>query len=60
MTRRTLTLRKETLTELTADDLRQIAGASGVLCPTSDGCGTGYYPSIFDPCLSVRICLDTR
>ena len=55
MPNRKLALRKSTLTELTPDDLRGIAGAdagSGVLCDVTQSCVpcTGYYPSIFDPC----------
>lgn len=64
--RRTLRLSKETLTELTPDDLRSVAGAAlptldciaslptldciGSL-PTLRGCLTGMYPT-FDGCTS--------
>ncbi len=47
MARRALTLRKDTLTELTTADLQQVAGGQETIL----FCGlTGYYPSIFDPC----------
>jgi hypothetical protein len=58
MTRK-LSLRKESLTELTTDDLTHVVGGqdSAVVCignltesiGLSCGC-TGYYPSIFDRC----------
>lgn len=53
---RKLTLKKETVTELTSDQLDQVAGGSGLSCflcqPQSDfqECITGL------PCLSVRSC----
>ena len=59
MNARTLTLRKDTLTELTNDELARVAGGSadisGLPCQTTESLGlscgcTGYYPSIFDPC----------
>lgn len=55
MAARKLSLRKDTLVELTTDDLVGIAGAapaSGALCNVTQSCVpcTGYYPSIFDPC----------
>ena len=57
MSSRKLSLRRELLTELTVGELASVAGASGLPCdievesliPTC-GC-TGYYPSIFDPCV---------
>lgn len=39
MTKRTLRLHRETLTELTCDDLRDVVGAqnqSGLTCPVGD------------------------
>jgi hypothetical protein len=60
MAARRLTLRKDTLAELTSDDLREIAGAAehSSLCNVTYSCVpcTGYYPSIFDPC-DTQICL---
>jgi hypothetical protein len=58
MAARTLTLRKDALTDLTPNDLREIAGAaqaSGAACNVTHSCVpcTGYYPSIFDPCPSM-------
>ncbi len=62
MAQRKLTLRKDTLTELTTGDLRLVAGASGDVCYLSDGCVnltesclptcgcTGHYPSINARC----------
>lgn len=58
MTSRKLSLRRERLAELTTSELRSVAGASGAPCeisvftniPTDCNC-TGYYPSIFDPCV---------
>ena len=51
-----LELSTETLRELSAEEMGQVAGggAQESLLPTCR-C-TGYYPSIFDPCISVRIC----
>jgi hypothetical protein len=55
--KRTLTLHRESLAELTAGELAVVNGGTNTqkvclqvtqLCPTF-GC-TGYYPSIFDPC----------
>ena len=47
MAARKLTLRKDTLTELSTVNLSQIVGGQ----ETVVFCGmTGYYPSIFDPC----------
>ncbi len=58
MTSRTLTLRREALTELTDGELSVVAAGTNTVdvcvaltkavCPTFE-C-TGYYPSIFDPC----------
>lgn len=60
MTSRKLTLRRERLAELSTSELQAVNGASGLPCnttqttqtiiPTDCGC-TGYYPSIFDPCV---------
>jgi hypothetical protein len=54
---RKLTLRKDTLSELSTADLTQVAGAAqqSILCNLTESClptcgCTGYYPSIFDPC----------
>ena len=45
MSARKLVLRKEAMTELSTDDLKQVAAGQEIL-----GGLTGYYPSIFDPC----------
>ena len=46
-----LAINRETVRELTGDDLKEAAGG----LPTQF-C-TGYYPSINYPCVSVRICV---
>lgn len=57
MKTRKLSLRRELLSELTTGELASVAGASGLPCNTDietliPTCGcTGYYPSIFDPCV---------
>ena len=60
MTRK-LTLRRERLAELSTSELQAVNGASGLPCNLTDGCTesiiptdcgcTGYYPSLFDPCV---------
>ena len=50
--RRTLTLAKETLTELTPGELGDVAGGATPTCPTFDGC---YLPTDF--CVSALDCL---
>ena len=73
MSSRKLTLRQETLTGLTTDELGTVAGASGPPCNTVEtaycdtmvthsvvlsGCMcTGYYETLNMPCDSNRICL---
>ena len=55
MAARKLSLRKDTLTELSTVDLgRVVAGQETIAF-----CGlTGYYPSLFDPCTvrETRVC----
>lgn len=57
--RRRLTLRKETLSELTTEELAKLAGGQDTktLIPTNR-C-TGYYPSINAPCPTFRECIAT-
>ena len=52
-----LELSTETIRELTAEEMGQVAGgvAQESLLPTCR-C-TGYYPSINAPCVSERICV---
>lgn len=56
MTSRTLSLRRERLTELVTSELESVNGASGPPCEPTLGslvptCGcTGHYPTILEPC----------
>ena len=61
---RKLSLRQETLADLTTDELGSVAAASGLPCqlltqqtclPSQCGC-TGYYPSLNAPCVSQEAC----
>lgn len=45
---RTLSLRKDTLTELATAELESVVGGQQSIVPTC--VCTGYYPSLFDPC----------
>ena len=53
MAARKLSLRKDTLTELSTADLAQVVAGQDAL-----GGFTGYYPSLFDPCTvrETRVC----
>jgi hypothetical protein len=55
--RRRLTLRKETLSELSTEQLAAIAAGQDAktLLPTCQ-C-TGYYPTINAPCQTVQVCI---
>ncbi|MFN2464163.1 MAG: class I lanthipeptide [Candidatus Dormibacteria bacterium] len=48
-----LSLNRETVRELTREELRQAAG--GVIALPTQMC-TGYYPSINYPCVSYKVC----
>jgi hypothetical protein len=48
MAQRKLSLRKDTLAELTSDDLAQVIGGQQSIIPTC--VCTGYYPSLNAPC----------
>jgi hypothetical protein len=61
--KRRLTLRSETLVELTTDELNGLAGGlqavtQGCERPTIDRCLTGYYPSLNAPCTTLLRPLD--
>jgi natural product precursor len=54
-----LELSTETIRELTADEMREVAGGAAAqqsILPTCQ-C-TGYYPSINAPCVSRVVCTD--
>jgi len=62
--KRRLTLRSETLVELSTDELNGLAGGQQAITqycekPTIDRCLTGYYPSLNAPCETLLRPLDT-